>query len=93
MFGKLMAFGPTSVERVTEDGRTQVERHVEYHGQGSSIAVLSRESGSQPTILRLSDPDHATSAMGCTLQRGRTRRGRHARGADAGDGSRRPARQ
>jgi hypothetical protein len=79
MFGKVVVFGPSSFERVTPDGHTQVLRHVEYHGRGATIAVLARGSGTQPTIMRLSDPDHAVSAMGCTLQR------------DASGGDTRPA--
>ncbi|HEY3950950.1 hypothetical protein [Phenylobacterium sp.] len=72
MFGKIVTFGPSSFERVGADGRAQVQQHVEYHGNPSRIAVLVKGSGSQPTIMSLSDPDHAVSAMGCTLQRDRS---------------------
>jgi hypothetical protein len=69
MFGKVAVFGPSSFERVTADGHTRVLRHVEYRGRGLTVAVLAPGTGAQPTILRLSDPNHATSAMGCTLER------------------------
>jgi len=69
MFGKVAVFGPTSFERVTPDGRTHVLRHVEYHGRGATIAVLAPGTGTQPSVLRLSDLNHATSAMGCKLER------------------------
>jgi hypothetical protein len=68
MFGKRVTFGPASFERIESDGHSEV-LHVEYHGIGSTIAVLIKGSGTQPTLLRLSDPDHAVSALGCTLLR------------------------
>jgi hypothetical protein len=72
MFGKVVTFGPTTFEHSTLDGRTEVLKGVEYHGRGSTIAILARGTGNQPTVLRLSDPDHAVSAMGCQLQRDRS---------------------
>jgi hypothetical protein len=69
MFGKTVVFGPSTYERVSADGHAEVQRHIEYHGQGATIAVLAPGTGTQPTILRLSDRDHATSALGCTLER------------------------
>jgi len=72
LFGKAVTFGPASFERITPDGRTQVLQPVEYHGRDSTIAVLLKGSGTAPTILRLSDPDHAVTALGCTLQRDQT---------------------
>ncbi len=72
MFGKEVTFGPASFERLDHDGRIESVQHVEYHGTGSTIAVLLKGSGAQPMVMRLPDPDHAVSAMGCTLQREET---------------------
>jgi hypothetical protein len=75
MFGRMVVFGPSTFERVTPDGHTQVLHNVEYHGRGATIAVLARGTGVQPTVLRLSDLNHATSALGCVLQRDTTSAG------------------
>jgi hypothetical protein len=70
IFGRAgIAFTPTQLNWVAEDGHEEILNHVEYRSNGADIIVLASD-GDLPLIFGLTDNDHAVAAfLGCQMRR------------------------